>query len=193
MLGGLGYKFTLVPYQNQSFWVNLKNSITNCDYVYLQCYEGGAGNDPGQWDSAFGHGVVVIPGQESNTANSTNWHDWFLETGVQGGFYYPDVVFNSTYWSAAVIQGYGAVPPAPTQVTAAPGGRQVILSWFTAPGATSYNVKRSTSSGGETTIATVSATTNIWPTSNEYTDTGLSTGTTYYYEVSAVNANGESA
>jgi hypothetical protein len=193
MLGGLGYKFTMVPYQNQSFWVSLKNNITNCDYVYLQCYEGGAGNDPGQWDNAFGNGVLVIPGQESNTANSTNWNDWFLETGVQGGFYYPDVVFNSTYWSAAVIQGYGALPPAPTQVTATPGGKQVILSWFTAPGAMSYNVKRSTTSGGETTIATVSATTNSWPTSNEYTDTGRSTGTTYYYEVSAVNANGTSA
>ena len=49
----------------------------------------------------FGNGVVVIPGQESNTANPANWHNWFLETGVQGGFYYPDVVFDSTYWSAA--------------------------------------------------------------------------------------------
>ena len=192
MLGGLGYKFTMVPYENQSFWVNLKNSVTNCDDIYLQCYEGGAGNDPGQWDAAFGNDVIVIPGQESNTANSTNWHNWFLETGVEGGFYYPDVVFNSTYWSAAVIQGYDAVPPAPTQVTATPGGKQVILSWFTAPGAASYNVKRSTSSGGEITVANVSATTNGWPASNEYTDTGLSTGTTYYYKVSAVNANGES-
>jgi hypothetical protein len=193
MLGGLGYKFTMVPYENQSFWVNLKNSITNCDYIYLQCYEGGAGNDPGQWDAAFGNGVVVVPGQESNTANSTNWHNWFLETGVEGGFYYPDVVFNSTYWSAAVIQGYDAVPLAPTQITATPGSKQVILSWFTAPGATSYNVKRSTSSGGEITVANVSATTNGWPASNEYTDTGLSPGTTYYYKVSAVNANGESS
>ena len=62
----------------------------------------------------------------------------------------------------------------------------------TSPGATSYNVKRSTVSGGETTIATVSATTNNWPASNEFTDTGLTSGTTYYYEISAVNTNGES-
>jgi hypothetical protein len=77
-------------------------------------------------------------------------------------------------------------------VTATPGGKQVILSWFTSPGAMSYNVKRSPSSGEEITIANVSATTNSWPASNEYTDTGLSIGTTYYYEVSAVNSNGES-
>ncbi len=53
MLGGLGYKFTEVPYTQQSFWVKLKNGLTNCDYVYLQCYEGGAGNDPGQWNAAL--------------------------------------------------------------------------------------------------------------------------------------------
>jgi hypothetical protein len=191
LLGSLGYKFTMVPYQNQSFWVNLKNSITNCDYIYLQCYEGGAGNDPGQWNAAFGHGVVVMPGQESNTANTNNWHNWFLETGVQGGFYYPDVVFNNTYWSAAVIQGYDAVPAAPTGVTAVPGGQQVSLSWDTAPGATSYCVKRSTASGGETLIANVSSA-NMWPAGNEYIDSSLNAGTTYYYEVSAVNANGGS-
>src|ERR1700677_1906637 len=69
LLGGLGFKFTMVPYTQQSFWVNLNNAVTNCDYIYLQCYSGGAGNDPGQWNTAFGHGVKVIPGQESNTAN----------------------------------------------------------------------------------------------------------------------------
>ncbi|HXA44272.1 MAG TPA: fibronectin type III domain-containing protein, partial [Candidatus Angelobacter sp.] len=192
MLGGLGYKFTLVPYTAQSFWVNLKNSITNCDYVYLQCYEGGAGNDPGQWDSAFGNGVVVIPGQESNTANPATFHSWYLETGVQGGFYYPDVVFNSTYWSAAIIEGNGAVPAVPPGLVATHGLNQVVLSWNTVPGAMSYNVKRSTSGGGEATIANVSTVNNNWPASNQHTDTGLTIGTTYYYKVSAVNTNGES-
>jgi len=71
------------------------------------------------------------------------------------------------------------VPPAPAGVVATPGGKQVVLSWNTAPGATSYYVKRSTSSGGETTIANVSATANNWPASNEYTDTGLTSGTKY--------------
>jgi autotransporter-associated beta strand protein len=118
MLGGLGYKFTLVPYTRQSFWVQLKNSITNCDYVYLQCYEGGAGNDPGNWNAAFGgtngfslSGFHVIPGQESNTADPTNWTRWYLETGVQGGFYYPDVIFNTTNWSAAIRNGVGQFAP----------------------------------------------------------------------------------
>jgi len=55
------------------------------------------------------------------------------------------------------------------------------LTWNAAPGANSYNVKRSTKSGGPyTTIAT-----NI--TSTNYTDTGVATGTKYYYVVSAVS------
>jgi fructan beta-fructosidase len=191
MLGSLGYKFTTAPYQNQTFWVNLKNSITNCDYVYVQCYEGGAGNDPGQWQTAMGSGVVVIPGQESNTANAATNRLWYLETGVQGGFYYPDVVFNSTYWSAAIIEANGAAPAAPIGAAVVQGSRQVGLSWNTVPGAISYNVKRSMVSGGEATIGNVSTVNNNWPTSNQYTDTGLTTGTTYYYKVSAVNVYGE--
>jgi len=191
MLGGLGYKFTMAPYQNQTFWVNLNNSITNCDYVYVQCYQGGAGNDPSQWQTALGSGVVVVGGQESNTANPATFRSWFL-AGVQSGFYYPDVVFNSTYWSAAIIEGNGAVSGAPIATAVAQGSKQVGLAWNTVPGAISYNVKRSTVSGGEAPIATVSTANNNWPASNQYSDTGLSTGTTYYYKVSAVNTNGQS-
>jgi hypothetical protein len=193
MLGSLGYKFTLAPYASQAFWVNLMNDITNCDYIYLQCYSGGANNNPSQWNSAFGHGVVVIPGLESNGATPAQFRTWYLQTGVKGGFYYPDVVFNDTYWSAAIIEASGATPAALTGLTAVPGGQQVNLSWDMVPGAISYNVKRSTVSGGETTIADVSTLNTPWPGSNQYFDTGLASGTTNYYKVSAVNANGESS
>jgi hypothetical protein len=54
-----------------------------------------------------------------------------------------------------------------------------LLSWSPVAGAVSYNIKRSTVSGSETTIATSAVT--------HYTDNGLENGTTYYYEVSAVD------
>jgi cellulose 1,4-beta-cellobiosidase len=60
------------------------------------------------------------------------------------------------------------------------------LTWNASANATSYNVKRSTSSGGPyTTIAT-------GVTSTTYTNAGLRNNTTYYYVVSAVNGGGES-
>jgi len=191
MLGGLDYKFTLAPYTQQSFWVNLKNAITNCDYIYLQCYAGGAGNDPTQWNAAFGNGVKVIAGQESNTANPATFRSWYLQTGAQGGFYYPDVVFNTSYWSAAIIQADGSLPAAPTGFMASLGGNNVKLSWNVVLGAISYNVKRATTSGSEVTIANISTANIPWPASNQFFDTAPNSGVTNYYKISAVNTNGE--
>jgi hypothetical protein len=77
-------------------------------------------------------------------------------------------------------------PAAPTGLAATAGNLQVSLTWSASSGATSYNVKRSTTHGGPYT--TVNS-----PTGTSYTDVGLTDGTKYYYVVSAVNAGGESA
>jgi fibronectin type 3 domain-containing protein len=90
---------------------------------------------------------------------------------------------NSNQASATPL---GTPPPAPTGLTAAPGNAQVTLNWNASSGASSYNVKRSTTSGGPyTTIATS-------VTSTSFTNTGLTNGTTYFFVVSAVNSAGES-
>jgi cellulose 1,4-beta-cellobiosidase len=79
-------------------------------------------------------------------------------------------------------------PPAPTGLTATGGNAQVVLNWTASSGATSYNVYRGTAAGGESASAIA---TGVGTTS--YTDPGLTNGTTYYYEVAAVNASGTSA
>lgn len=79
-----------------------------------------------------------------------------------------------------------SAPAAPTGVTATGGTPVVNLSWSAAPRATSYNVKRSTSSGsGYQTLVTGVTATN-------YSDSSGTNGTTYYYVVSATNSAGES-
>ena len=78
-----------------------------------------------------------------------------------------------------------AAPGPSGGLTATPGNGQVGLSWAAASGATGYGVHRSTTSGGAYTAVK----TNIVGTS--FTDTGLANGTTYYYIVTATNAEGE--
>lgn len=78
-------------------------------------------------------------------------------------------------------------PAAPTGLTAAGGNAQAALSWTASSGATSYNVYRGTSAGGESGTAIASGI-----TTTSYTDTGLTNGTTYYYKVTAVNSVGTS-
>ena len=105
--------------------------------------------------------------------------------------YTPDTastgIYNSATGTASVtVTAAGGAPAAPTGLTATAGDQQVALAWTASTGATSYNVKRSTTNGGPyTTVAS--------PTTAGYTDTGLTNGTAYYYVVSAVDAAGESA
>ncbi|BDI28202.1 hypothetical protein CCAX7_002530 [Capsulimonas corticalis] len=80
-----------------------------------------------------------------------------------------------------------SAPSAPTGLTAAAGNAQVALSWTAASGATSYSIFRGTASGGESATAIVTGVTGT-----TYTNTGLTNGTTYYYEVKAVNSAGSS-
>ena len=78
-----------------------------------------------------------------------------------------------------------AAPLAPTSLAATPGDMQVSLTWSASSGATSYNVKRSNTSGGPYTQIAVAVATS-------YTDTSLTNGAMYYYVVSALNSVGES-
>jgi predicted alpha-1,6-mannanase (GH76 family) len=93
-----------------------------------------------------------------------------LSTNEVAGLYY-----SSVFSPAA----------APTNLTAtAAGNAQVLLSWWEASVASSYNLKRSLVSGDPyVTITNVTTTT--------YTDTNIVNNRTYFYVVSAVNAVGE--
>ena len=108
---------------------------------------------------------------------------------VNGTTYYYKVSATNTYGESANSLEVSATPqaqapPTPTGLGAAAGNGQEVLTWTASTGATSYNVKRSTTSGAETTLTNVTAV--------NYTDTQVVNGTTYYYMVSATNASGES-
>lgn len=81
------------------------------------------------------------------------------------------------------------VPPnPPLNLTVLPGNAKAALRWTLSPGATSYNVKRSTGGGAFSTISAFGTVTGA-----TYTDFDLANGTAYTYEVTAVCSGGESA
>jgi len=80
------------------------------------------------------------------------------------------------------------IPPAePENVTATAGDGRITLNWDIVPGATSYHVYWSTTSG-----ITKETGTKIIDAQRPYVHSGLAYGTSYYYVVTAVNDRGES-
>ena len=102
------------------------------------------------------------------------------------------------FFGVAVPQGFGTdrgasessvaifrPPPsaAPTILIVTTNSGQISLTWSAVATATTYNVKRSTTSGAETNLAST--------VNTNYTDTTVVNGATYYYVVSAINNGGE--
>ena len=90
----------------------------------------------------------------------------------------------------SLSSSYGAdeVPVAPRGLSASLSGSSVLLSWVDAPyNESGFNVYRSTTEGGPyTKLGEVGAGVEI------YEDATIEEGATYYYTVTAFNANGES-
>ncbi len=123
----------------------------------------------------------------------------YTDTAVSNGqIYYYKVSATNSVGEGTLSNEVSATPtPEPTPPTppqdlvAAPGNSQVVLTW-SAPASDGgasiigYNVYRSTSPGTETLLISLGDLLT-------YTNTGLTNGVTYYYRVSAVNSEGESA
>jgi autotransporter-associated beta strand protein len=95
-----------------------------------------------------------------------------------------DFRFYTHALKSSEVLALALTPSVPGGLTAVPSDTQVALTWNAVSGATSYNLKRAPVSGGSyTTVANITGT--------SFTNTGLVNLTTYYYEVSAVTAKGE--
>lgn len=78
-------------------------------------------------------------------------------------------------------------PDIPANIRASAGDNQATVSWDSVAGATSYNIYYGTATGISKTS------TQIADVTSPQVKTGLLNGTTYFFVVTAVNANGESA
>jgi fibronectin type 3 domain-containing protein len=95
-------------------------------------------------------------------------------------------VYNRALSAAEISIVMAPLLQIPTNLAATAGNGQVRLTWAASPGATSYNVKRSSTSG----LGYVNVGNTAIPL---FSDSTVTNGGTYYYVVTSVNASGESA
>jgi len=156
---------------------------------------GGAGQIALNWNASAGatsynvyhsdpHGVIT--GSAIGSPTTTNYTDTVASGMTQ--YYVVKAVNSFGEGGASIWTGATTAPSAPTGLQAVTTNGWIMLTWNASTGATNYNVKHSMSSGG--TYLTDYAT----PTpSYSYYAYSLNAATTYYFEVSAVDAAGESA
>ena len=116
----------------------------------------------------------------------------YLNTGLMNGTAYSYRVAAHNAGgdgpaSATVSATPGAVPSAPTNLSATAGNAMVTLSWTAVGTATSYNVYRSTTTNGQTTPPLATGV-----NTPAFVDSPVTNGTPFFYKVTAVNAFGES-
>lgn len=112
MMYDLGYKTTVAPYTNHGFWESLVSQLGDrCDRILIQCYDGGAGNNPSDWH--FGNRVLHagrMNYQEGGVdACVAQMESWKNNNGVSGGFIwvYNDETWNLNRWATRMLRVFG--------------------------------------------------------------------------------------
>jgi autotransporter-associated beta strand protein len=109
-----------------------------------------------------------------------------------GGSYFA----NHAMYDYVRLELTGYVAPAPGSVSAYAGNNGNLVCWPVTPGATSYNVYSTTTSGSGYTLVAGGVTGPLCGSGSDnasYVDTTAVNGTTYYYVVQSVNPTGTSA
>ncbi len=110
MMRSLGYKTTIAPYTNWNFWNDLVIQVNQtrpgtCDRVMIQCYDGGANNNPSDWHLG---GLPLHAGrtnyQSDMQTSIGQMEQWRDQNDVVGGFVwvYNDETWNLNQWASAM-------------------------------------------------------------------------------------------
>jgi len=115
-----------------------------------------------------------------NYIGKSQWNDPYLN-GIVDDFH----IYGSALTAGQIASLYGGLSTPVVAVT--PGDSQNTVSWTAVSNATSYILARSTTPGGPYTIIASGL------SGTSYIDTGLTNGTTYYYQLIAVNSVAQSS
>lgn len=199
MLADLGFKVSICPYTQKTFWTDLVNDVNSqrpgtIDAVYLQCYAGGSGNSPCSWNFA---GIPTYPGLDNQSGISSitsSLTSWKNQCNIEGGWIwlYDQVQGNASNFASAINNVFGigsTTPPGaatnPNPANSATGvSSNATLSWTAGSNAESHDVYFGTASslGSGDFKGNQSSTT--------YNPGSLNLNTTYYWRIDEKNSNG---
>jgi 1-phosphatidylinositol phosphodiesterase len=170
-------------------WYNVTDNNmkwNNIVAILNEAYSGGSGTLYINFSSGVQSGPFGIPNipAVSNDINSRLSN--YFTTNTLGRYGIIPMDFADATKCALIYNTTSVAVPQNLTVAAATSVNVLNLSWSASAGATTYNLKRSLTSGGPyTTVATVTGT--------SYTDSSVVAGVTYYYVVSGLRASAESA
>gem|GEM_PF-2270442 len=125
--------------------------------------------------------AIVTPTKPTKTGYT--FGGWYKETGCINAWNFTTdkITANTTLYAKWIV----VIKAGPTGLTASSTGYSSInIKWNTVTGASGYVIYRSTSSSGNYTL--ISSTTKA-----NYNNTGLTTGSIYYYKVKSYRMSGK--
>lgn len=160
------------------------STYNNCDNVqqyYISTNGRGRLDDRPVWELLYNHYHAL---EGLNTPNVEAIAKLMRpEHGSNDHFGYGTLTF--TLSSTASPYPPAPIPPAPAHLIASAGVGLVYLHWLPTITANGYNVLRSTNGGAYALIASLTQT-----TLPQYTDNAVVNGTTYSYQIEALNQSG---
>jgi hypothetical protein len=121
MLADIGFNIALCPYTNTTYWMNTASQANAqrkgaVDKIFLQCYDGGAANNPCTWSF---NGIPVYTGlwdkNDSPSSVQTKMANWKKNCSVQGGFMWLYDDFKGTaatkQYATAINTAFGIAAP----------------------------------------------------------------------------------
>lgn len=202
-------KFNLasVPSGTASFYLALASDYQGALEIAINGVQiaGGSGYSPAYSGSGDESDATIREGIHGLFSdNRINFSPGLLHTGANTITIYlrqTGKVNGNGYFADHAMYDYirleltGYVPPPPANVVAYPGNNCNLVCWPVTPGATSYNLLRSTTAGGGYVSINNGVTGPVcgsgWNNAT-YLDTTAANGATYYYVVQSANPAGAS-
>lgn len=171
--------------------INVNGSLITSSAGYDPAYSGSGSES----DSTIREGIhglysdnrISVPSSDLKQGQNT------ITISIRqiGGSYFSD----HAMYDYVRLELPGYVPPTPGSVAAYPGNNCNLISWPATPGATAYNVLRTTTSGSgyvSITNGVVGPVCGSGWNNATFLDTTAKNGTTYYYVVQSMNPTGAS-